>query len=217
MKPLAKSHFKNSIIDFINTLCNFIALNIIFLITCIPIITIGSALSALYFVTLKEARGEYGYLIRPYLKEFKKNIKSGTFAFLILFVVGAVVLFNLVFWYAMNSLLSMIILGVMILACIVYLLTFLYTFPLIGRFSNKTLQTLKNAFYLSLLHVKMTAGLLFIDSLVLCLCIFLPPMKLFMILFGFAFVAYCKSFLFIKVFASYEEDALSKIDFISGD
>lgn len=206
MKFFQKTHVTNSIIDFINTLCNFIALNVIFFITCLPIITIGAALSSLYCVTLKEARGEYGYLVRPYIKEFRNNIKSGTLAFLLLFAVGAVLLFNVAFWYAMSSFLSMIILGVMILACIVYCLTFLYTFPLIGRFSNTTIQTLKNAFFLSLLHIKITGGLIFMDALVLCLCIFLPPMKLFMILFGFAFVAYCKSFLFIKVFISYEED-----------
>ena len=68
----------NPVLDFINTLCNFIVLNLIFLITCIPVFTIGAALSSLYCVTMKEARGEYGYLVRTYLQEFKKNFKSGT-------------------------------------------------------------------------------------------------------------------------------------------
>ena len=85
----------NPVLDFINTLCNFIVLNLIFLITCIPVFTIGAALSSLYCVTMKEARGEYGYLVRTYLQEFKKNFKSGTKAFLILFAAGALLLFNL--------------------------------------------------------------------------------------------------------------------------
>ena len=46
----------NPITDFINTLCNFVVLNLVFLITCLPVITIGAALSSLYYVTLKEAR-----------------------------------------------------------------------------------------------------------------------------------------------------------------
>ena len=66
----------NPITDFINTLCNFVVLNLVFLITCLPVITIGAALSSLYYVTLKEARGEYGYLIRTYLKEFMGNLKK---------------------------------------------------------------------------------------------------------------------------------------------
>lgn len=44
--------------QFMNSLAAFIGLNVIFLITCLPIFTIGPALTALYTVTLKEARKE---------------------------------------------------------------------------------------------------------------------------------------------------------------
>lgn len=71
----------NPVIDFISTLCNFFALNLVFLITCIPIFTIGSALSSLYYVMAKETKGEYGYIVRPYIREFKRNLKNGTIAF----------------------------------------------------------------------------------------------------------------------------------------
>lgn len=190
----------NSVIDFINTLWNFIAFNILFLITCLPVVTIGAALSTLYFVMLREARGEHGYLVRTYLKEFKNNIRAGTLAFLLLAALGAVLVFNIAFWYTLDSFLSMFTLGFLILASIVYLLTVLYTFPFIGRFNNKTLQTLKNAFFLSLINRKLTAGLIVMDCLVLFFCIFWPPMRLIMIAFGFAFVAYCKSFLYNRAF-----------------
>ena len=83
-----KSKAMNPVLDFINTLCNFVALNLVFLITCLPVITIGTALSSLYYVTLREARGEYGYLVRTYLREFKNNFKKGTIAFAILFLIS---------------------------------------------------------------------------------------------------------------------------------
>ena len=111
-----KSKAMNPVLDFINTLCNFVALNLVFLITCLPVITIGTALSSLYYVTLREARGEYGYLVRTYLREFKNNFKKGTIAFAILFLIAA-----MIGWF----------------------LIFTYTFPLIGRFENSTKQTLK--------------------------------------------------------------------------
>ena len=41
--------------QFMNSLAAFIGLNLIFLITCLPIFTIGPALTALYTVTMKEA------------------------------------------------------------------------------------------------------------------------------------------------------------------
>ncbi len=200
-----KNLLENPVLDFINTLCNFIVLNLVFLITCIPIFTIGTALSSLYCIVLKEARGEYGYLTRTYLNEFKKNFKAGTSAFLILFVTGALLLFNLVFWHAMGTILTSVVSGLIFVACILWFFIFTYTFPLIARFENTTIQTLKNAFYFTMSHVKATLALLLIDIFVFCLCFFLAPMKLIMVLFGFAFVAYCQSFVFNKIFEPYEK------------
>ena len=194
----------NPVLDFINTLCNFIVLNLIFLITCIPVFTIGAALSSLYCVTMKEARGEYGYLVRTYLQEFKKNFKSGTKAFLILFAAGALLLFNLVFWFTFGTIPATVISALLFVACIAWFFVFTYTFPLIARFENTTKQTLQNAFCLTMSHVKATLFLLLIDALVFFFCLFLAPMKLLMVLFGFAFIAYCQSFILIKVFEPFE-------------
>ena len=177
-----KSKAMNPVLDFINTLCNFVALNLVFLITCLPVITIGTALSSLYYVTLREARGGYGYLVRTYLREFKNNFKKGTIAFAILFLIAA-----MIGWF----------------------LIFTYTFPLIGRFENSTKQTLKNAFGLAMSNMKATFALIIIDAFVFFLCLFLSPMKLIMVLFGFAFTAYCQSFVFKKVFEPYEAEQIA--------
>lgn len=194
----------NPVLDFINTLCNFIALNLVFLLTCLPIITIGSALSALYYVTLKEARGEYGYLVRTYLKEFKNNLRAGIPAFLILFAIGAILLYNAAFWNALDSLLGSALFAVVLVATIGYYLVFTYTFPLIARFENKTTQTLKNALLVPLSNIKSTLFLLLIDALVFFFCLFLAPAKILMVLFGFALIAYAKSFVLKEVFKNYE-------------
>ena len=69
--------------QFMNSLAAFIGLNVIFLITCLPIFTIGPALTALYTVTLKEARKEGGYIFSTYFKAFKENFRQSAAAFLI--------------------------------------------------------------------------------------------------------------------------------------
>lgn len=201
-----KGKLMNPVLDFINTLCNYVVLNLVFLITCLPLFTIGTALSSLYYVTLKEARGEYGYLVRPYLSEFRKNLKSGTAAFGMLFVIGAVLLFNLVFWYSMGTIATSVLSGLFVIALILWLFVFTYTFPLIARFQNSTKQTLKNALCLMMCNVKSTIALALIYITVITLCVFARPMKLLMVLFGFAFIAYCQSFIFKKVFEPYEKE-----------
>lgn len=200
-----KTKVLNPVLDFINTLCNYVALNLVFLISCLPVITIGTALASLYNVTLREARGEYGYLVRTYFREFKNNLIHGTKAFAILFLIGAALIFNLGFWHGMGTLPASVITGLLLVALMAWLLTFTYTFPLIARFENTTKQTLKNAFCLMMSNVKYTFALILIYITVVCFCVFLPPMKVLMVLFGFAFVAYCQSFIFIKIFEPYEK------------
>lgn len=207
-----KAKSVNSVLEFISTFCNFIVLNLVFLITCLPVITIGTALSSLYFVTLKEARGEYGYLVRTFIRELKHNLKSGTKAFSILFVIGAVLLFNLFFWFGIGTIVSAVVTGLIITASIAWFLIFTYTFPLIGRFENSTKQTLKNAFGLAMANMKYTFALIIMDAFVFFLCMFLEPMKLIMVLFGFVFTAYCQSFIFKKVFEPYEAERFAVQD-----
>ena len=199
-----KSLFTNPFFDFLNTLCNFIVLNLIFLISCLPIITIGTALSSLYCVTLKEARGENGYLVRHYLKNFKHNLKQGICAFLVLFLAFAALLFGFFFWYSFDTLPSMIVTALIFVGAIAWFLIFTYTFPLIARFENSTLQTLKNAFLLALSNLKYTLALLLVDAFAFFTCLYFPPARLFMVFVGFAFIAYCHSFILKHIFEPFE-------------
>lgn len=197
----------NFVVDFINTICNFFVLNLVFLITCIPIFTIGAALSSLYYVTLKETREEYGYLVRTYLREFKRNFKNGTIAFLILFPIGGVLIFNLLFWPARGTMLSFAATGLLIVLSVVYLCISHYTYPLIGRFVNTPVHSIQNAWLLSLRNIKWTLVLLLIDACTVCFCLFvsLGPVLMLMLSFGLVFLAYIRSFIFNKVFAPYEK------------
>lgn len=199
----------NPIIDFINTLCNFFVLNLVFLITCIPVFTIGSALSSLYYVMAKETKGEYGYMVRTYIREFKRNFKNGTIAFMLLFVTGAMILFNLLFWPFRGNTLSSGITGILIGIFAIWLVIFHYTFPLIGRFINTPVNSIKNAFKLALRNLKRTLALLLVDICVACFCLFLPLETVLMALFslGFVLVAYCQSFILNRIFSPYEKTA----------
>lgn len=197
----------NFVVDFINTICNFFVLNLVFVITCVPVFTIGTALSSLYYVTLRETKGECGYLVRTYLREFKRNFKNGTIAFLILFPVGALLVFNLLFWPARGTALSSAATGLLIVLSVVYLSISHYTYPLIARFVNTPVNTIKNAWGLAVRNFKWTLVLLFIDVCTACFCLFisLGPVLMLLLSFGFVFLAYIRSFIFNKIFAPYEK------------
>lgn len=199
----------NPVIDFINTLCNFFVLNLVFLITCIPVFTIGSALSSLYYVMSKETKGEYGYLVRTYIREFKRNFKNGTLAFLPLFITGSMILFNLLFWPIRGTKLSSGITGLLIALSIIWLVIFHYTFPLIGRFVNTPVNSIKNAWGLAVRNLKWTIALLLIDVCTACFCLFISLNTVLMIFLslGFVLIAYAQSFIFNRIFSPYEKNA----------
>ena len=48
----------------LNRMTELVLLNFIFILTCLPVLTIGASVAALYSVTLKMARNEEGYVIR---------------------------------------------------------------------------------------------------------------------------------------------------------
>lgn len=197
----------NPVMDFINTMFSFCMLNLVFLITCIPIFSIGSAFSSLYYVLGKEAKGEYGYLVRTYLHEFRRNLKNGTIAFLLLFSMLALLIFNLLFWFLKGTSVSSAALGILAVLSVVWLSVFHYTFPLIGRFVNTPIQCIKNAWGLALRNLKQTLALLAIDVATACFCLFIPMGTVFAVFFflGFVLIAYFQSFILNKVFRPYEQ------------
>ena len=192
--------------EFMNTLAVFIGLNVLFLITCLPVITIGPALSALYTVTLKEARKEQGYIFSTYLKAFKRNFPQSVAAFLIQLVLAFVFVFNAIFWGEQNTVPGNICMFLMTLLLVVLAFSFLYPFPLLARFQNSLKQTLKNSVAIAVTNPKITLGLLAIQAVFIIACIAVPQAKIFMALLGFAFDAYCNSLLLTRLFSLYEDD-----------
>ena len=59
---------ENPIMCFLSKLFDLILLNFLFLLSCIPVITAGAALSALYYIVLKMQHDEEPSIIKGYCK-----------------------------------------------------------------------------------------------------------------------------------------------------
>ena len=80
---------------FLDRLWDLIVLNVLFIITCIPLFTVGAAISALYTVTMKGVRKEDSYIVRSYLSAFKENFKKSTILWLLMIAVWGVLLIDI--------------------------------------------------------------------------------------------------------------------------
>ena len=186
---------------------DLIVLNLLFLVTCIPVVTIGAAQTALYSVTLKMCRNEESYLVKSYWKYFRANLKCGTVAWLICAVISLVLTADfLILWGTgseMGQILQILVFAVALLAVMVLS----YIFPLTAMFENTVSNTFKNAMIISMTRIVYTIPITVINlvPVVLLLCggkaLACGISVYFMI--GFALGAYLNSFLLRKVFERY--------------
>lgn len=203
----------NPVLDYMNTVVQFIALNLVYLICCLPVITIGPATAALYQVTLREARREHGYLIRKFFQHMKEMFVQGMATFLFFAALLSVVVYVLVFWFALGTPMASAAFTVTVLLTVIVFGAMLYVFPLMARFQNSLLGTIKNAFLFALFNPGYSFVLILIQVFLISLLYLFPAMKVFMVAIGFSFTAYCNSFLFGRLFRPYEAISEKEIQF----
>jgi len=199
-----KLNINSPFFQFINTLAEFVLLNLLWIICCIPVVTIGASTTALYYVTMQTARNEHGYIVKNFFKSFKSNFKQATFIWVIFMVFGAILIFNLSFCITLKTTAGTVIFVIVGIFSFFYILSLLYVFPLLARFTNTTKQVLKNAPLIALLNMKYTIVILVITLLIPVILYLFPQFAVFLLIFGSAFFAYLNSFFYIKVFNRYE-------------
>lgn len=205
-----KPKFAVALVDYANTFFQFVMLNLVFLVTCIPVVTIGPALAALYQVTMREARNENGYLVRYYMKCFREMLKQGIVTFLLTGIAGLAFSFSAAFWKEADTAFSMAGMILSYIGLLVLFMVFVYVFPLMARFSNGIRQTIQNAFLIGLTNAKFTIGLLVLYTFEASLIYLFSFVRVFMVIVGFSFFAYLNSLLYVKFFVKYENQAQSR-------
>ncbi|MDE7404958.1 MAG: YesL family protein, partial [Lachnospiraceae bacterium] len=137
----------------LNKLADLIYLNILTMICCIPIITIGASMTALNYVALKIVRNEEGYITRAFFKSFKQNFKQATVIWLILLLIAGVLAGD-VFIFSYSTLTFPTWMRTM-LAVVAFVLVFtmMHVFPVLARFDNSIRQTFKNSLYMGILSL----------------------------------------------------------------
>lgn len=188
-------------------IADLMILNIIFLITCIPIFTIGAALTAMYEITLKMVKNEEAYIIKSYFQGFRSNFKKSTIVWMVyvLYIIIALIDLRIAtqldgeIWTVMYTL----ILGFSIAAW----WYFGMIFPFMSKFNNTIKNTIINVGYLTVRHI-LTSFLVMIFNSMLIILIYYNEYTfvyglLAYLVIGFAAIAYTNSTLLVKTFEKY--------------
>lgn len=189
--------------QFMNTLARFTALNVVYLLTLIPIVTIGPARAALYSTMFAYDEHDDIKLVNEYLKRFKREFKQGLIAWIVVFVLAAAIVFGISFWATWNTNASYAPLIFLIAAAVVVALFAEYVAPLQARFANTTGRLFSLSAMFPWRAFPCTLILVVIDVLAVGISYFVPFIRVLAILFGIAWVAYAKSLILLWGFKRY--------------
>lgn len=189
-------------------LYDLVAMNLMFLVTSIPLITIGANITAMYSVTLKMAKNQESYFFKSYWTNFKENFKKSTILWIIYALIGIFLIADFLVAGQMGStfIFFRYLIGV---ALAVWIMSLSYVFPLQARFDNDIKIIAKNALLLPIRHLPWTILILLINALPLAGFLFLPGVlgaifTFILFLAGFSGTAFASSYVFAnKIFPYY--------------
>ena len=186
-------------VKVLNRIADLVGLNLLAILFCIPIITIGASITAVYGCIFRIQEKREGYLTKDFWKLFKECFRSST----IIYLVGAAVVAMLYLDYqifATNSRLD--ILQVLVVAGgILVAEIFTYAFPMESYFENSLKATVKNALLLGISNIPYTLLMLGINVFPFFLVARIPVTFGIWFLIGISGVAWINSFFLKKIFS----------------
>ena len=171
---------------FLSKVANLMILNVLTIICCIPIFTAGAAITALYYVTIKMARGDDPYIIKGYFKSFKENFKQATIIWLIMLVILAIIAVD---WRV--TLVMMTGNSAKIMKTVLFIVSFLL---------------LRNAFLISFMNLPKSVLIVIIHLIPVALLLVTIQALPFLFLLGVPAVAYFSSLLYVGIFKRFEPE-----------
>lgn len=186
-------------VKVLNRIADLVGLNLLAILFCIPIITIGASITAVYGCIFRIQEKREGYLTKDFWKLFKECFRSST----IIYLVGAAVVAMLYLDYQIFATDSRLdILQVLVVAGgILVTEIFTYAFPMESYFENSLKATVKNALLLGISNIPYTLLMLGINVFPFFLVAKIPVTFGIWFLIGISGSAWINSFFLKKIFS----------------
>ena len=197
--------YDGKVMEILNKTGEIILLNIIFLICCLPVITIASALTSFYYAMIKSVRRERGNPVREFMRSMKRTIAKGSLLTLGIFLWMGALLYGR--WMLLNGpggavSFQRVLYDVLIVLSIFFLI---YIFPVFSRFEMKLSGIVKLSFVMSIRYLPVTAAVAVGSAAVGWLLIYYLPIACILVVPGVW--CYLVTFLMEKALLHYMPEA----------
>ena len=200
----------NFLMRFCEKVLDIVTVNLLFVVSCLPIVTIGVAKISLYQTIFEVKSSRRVPVFKTYMRAFKQNLKLGLQLGLLdlgIFLISVVDLS--LFWRQTGlgfQLIKAICLGILIFLTLVMLASY----PIAARYD----LTWKEVLQKGLLLVSFNFVWFFLMLAIILLIIMILYLSGFtlvlggsaFLLFGFGLLAFCQAGLMEKLFAKYQAD-----------
>ena len=217
---MGELHYDNRFLRFLNKTTDLVVLNFLFLMTSLPLVTVGASLAALHSVNLRSIRYGDGYVARHYFKAFRESFCQATLCWVALVITGGLLFFDYRFWMALDrGPISKFQIVVCLVIAIGLWIFATWLFPVLAKMKGNLKEQAANA-------MKMAVGYFFpytvcamgIAAFAGWAAYVNTGALLIMGVFGIALVSYLQSFFFYKVFAKHiDEEPIGDDDPIYGE
>jgi len=192
---------KSAGIRFLTAICKLIIVNFLFLLTSVPIITLGASTTALYRITIAILAGDNPSVLKDYMKAFKDNFLKATGLLFLYVALAAFFLFEI---YMVNNMMEESMRWCSYFAYFFLFVIFssaTYAFPLLAWFEESFKQILKNSVLIAVTNIPVTIMIAAITAgmsyLIYQLTVTTMSLMVFM---GFSTIALFYSLFFKRIF-----------------
>ena len=188
---------------------DLVTVNLLFVLSCLPVLTIGIAKISLYQTVFAIKHQRRLPVIRTYINAFHENWKIGLQLGSLELLIAGICLFDLLLFWSQTALPMQVLKAVCLGLFIFLVLVMLAAYPIAARYQLDWKECLQKAMIVTGLHfpwffVMGSALLLLCMALASSVLAFLLGLMLFF-LFGFSSLAFAQVGLMEKIFAHYQE------------
>lgn len=197
-------NYDSPLMSGLGKIADLVILNLLTILFCIPIVTIGASITACHYVALKIRRGE-GYVLKNFWKSFKENLGQSTLIWFLLFV-NVVLCIYVVLFFNVGGTVAAIVRGILSVAVIFWVFIGCWVFPMQSKFINNIKTTIKNSFLMAFKYLFRTILMVIIYLLpIVALLLLSFQWYSLLFLFGISVPTYLCAMLYDKKFQEIED------------
>lgn len=189
----------------VSKVADYVILNLLCLLFCIPIVTAGASVTATYYVAMKLVRGEEPSVWKSFYKSFKENLKQATVIWILALALMGFLAYD---WYLLwdtqqignNPVMRV---GLAIVTVVVSFAV-ISVFPFLARFQVSTKAAIRNAVWFGILHIPQMILIILLYAMTIYICIRYMEWLILAWAVGTGLTLYYSSRMFVKQFAKLE-------------